>query len=72
MTKIAVKIDNNNTIKSYGIYIDESIKPLADGIDIETDINFDDSDINLVNNYKLVDGALIELTEEEKAQVSTS
>lgn len=68
MTKIAVKIDENNIIKSYGIYI----KPLADGIDVETDINFDDSDVNLVNNYKLVDDVLIELTDEEKTQVSTS
>lgn len=66
MFKVAVKIDENNIIKSCGIYIN-NIKPLEDGIDIEVD----NTDIDLVDNYKLVNGQLIKLTEEEKKSLIT-
>ena len=69
-TKLSIKIDGNNVVKSYGIFLNENINPLNDGIITWVEeIDFDDPWVNLVDNYKLVDGELVKLTDEEKRKL---
>jgi hypothetical protein len=60
--KISILTNENNIVAAYGICLSDTHNPLPNGIIIETDI---DTEL-LMGNYKLVDGALIELFEEEK------
>lgn len=62
MRTISVKLYKGNIIYSYAICISKNIK--YSGMIIETDIDVDN--INIASdNYKLVDGELVELSEEE-------
>lgn len=63
-TKICILLDSNNVIKSCGICLSENHIPLENGTIIETDLDLES--IDLVDNYKLVNGEVVELTAEEK------
>lgn len=58
--KVSVVIDTDNKIIKQGRCLNDKHNPYDNGIVIETDIE------DLVWNYKLVDGQLVEITEEEK------
>lgn len=59
---IYVLTDSVGVVKQYSEKLSENI--LYNGIEIKTEINLDV--VNLVDNYKLLNGELMELTEEEK------
>ena len=65
MTKICVLIDENNRVIAYGICLSKEHIPLENGAITETDLDLDE--VDLVGNYKLIDGELIELTGAEKS-----
>ncbi len=65
--RISVEIDSNNIVTGYGICLSDEHVPLENGTLVETEIDVD----TIIGNYKLVDGVLIEMTEDEK-QVETT
>ena len=64
MSRLHVVVDSNSIVSSYGVCLSETHVPIENGILVETNLDLDT--VILVGNYKLVDGELIELTEEEK------
>lgn len=63
---IYVSVDSDNIIKSIWIPVSEGDKPIEDRIEVHTDLDIEK--IFIVDNYKLCNGALIELTDEEKPE----
>ena len=64
---IAVKTDVNNVVVSYAVVLNNDLN--YEGALIETDLDLDL--IQLVGNYKVADGVLVELAEEEKQTIET-
>jgi len=64
MNKIYIKTDTNKVVSAFGIPLNDNHIPLKNGTATETNLDLDN--IELINNYKLVDGILVELTNEEK------
>ena len=60
--KISVLTNETNVITAYGVCLSDTHEPLPNGTIIETDVDLE----TLIGNYKLVDGALVELQELEK------
>lgn len=68
---IVIAVDENNIIKRVDISLsDEHLQAILNNnpnlITVETDLDL--GEIQLVDNYKLIDGELIELQESEKPQ----
>lgn len=59
---IAVKTNTNNTVISYAVILNRGLD--YEGVLIDTDLDLDL--IQIVDNYKLENGQLVELTAEEK------
>lgn len=64
---IAVKTDVNNVVVSYAVVLNNNLN--YEGALLETDLDLDL--IQLVGNYKVVDGVLVELTVDDKGEVNT-
>ena len=62
--KICIVLNKYNTIEKYGVCLTDNHIPILNGIIVETDINL--KEVNIVNNYKLVNDKLVVLTEQEK------
>lgn len=68
--KISILLNENLVITSYGICLNENHMPLENGTIIETNLDLDN--VELINNYKLVNGQLIELIGNEKLTLVTT
>ncbi|WP_053985219.1 hypothetical protein [Niameybacter massiliensis] len=62
--KIYVLIDSNFIVKSWGKPLSADHIPIENSVEVET--NLDLGKVQIIDNYKLVDGRLVELTEGEK------
>lgn len=64
---IYVLIDNNFIVKSWGKPLSEEHIPIKNSVVVETDLDLDE--VQIIDNYMLIDSKLVELTEEEKPRI---
>jgi hypothetical protein len=65
--KIGITVDNNNIVNQVAECLTDEHIPFPNGATLETELDL----TTITNNYKYVDGQLVALTDEEKAEIAT-
>ena len=67
--KLCVVLDANNIVTNYGVCLDDTHMPFVNGVIVYTDLDLDV--IEIVGNYKVAEGVLVELADEENQITET-